>query len=243
MANSEQIMLDVLDGYLSKNRWQGTQFEKIKMLSSMGVRKVGLDFIARWCDEFELDHEFSANRPAMRSWPNPWDMKINKATFEVKTATENENGNFHFSGIRPYRGYEAILCLGITPDVVLFDAWSKSDLIDGAAGNLINMGKGEGESWNLMKQSGTLRPVAEFGEHIRLLTWAIASGRYQSDSEAERRKIDLLVHLGLHEIPDDGKSLQETMMEVSHNAKKRGLTSEILQSILNEIDSDASVRI
>ena len=32
-------------------------------------------------------------------------------------------------------------------------------------------------------------------------------------------------------------------MEVSRNAKKRGLTPEILQSILDEIDSDASVRI
>ena len=46
--------------------------------------------------------------------------------------------------------------------------------------------------------------------------------------------MDLLVSLGLHDVPHDGKSLQETMMEVSRNAQKRELTPDILRSILDE---------
>lgn len=57
---------------------------------------------------------------------------------------------------------------------------------------------------------------------------------YRSASEAERRKLDLLVSLRLREAAVDGKSLAEIMDEISSIAQQRGLTPEILQSILDE---------
>ena len=57
---------------------------------------------------------------------------------------------------------------------------------------------------------------------------------YRSASDAERRKLDLLVSLRLREAAMGGKSLVEIMDEISSNAQQRGLTPEILQSILDE---------
>lgn len=168
-------------------------------------------------------------------------MKINGATFEVKTSTEHMPGHFQFSHIRPHRSYEAVLCLGMAPDAVLFGAWPKADIASMVSSKPAALHQ-TSPTQTLRKHRGELKPIGEFEEHIKLLTKALVNSRYSSDSELDRRKMDLLVHLGLHEVPDDGKSLQETMTEVSCNAKRRGLTPEILQSILDEIESDASVR-
>ena len=55
---------------------------------------------------------------------------------------------------------------------------------------------------------------------------------YRSASDNERRKLDLLVNLCLRDATESGKSLRDTMLEISRNAQRRGLTSDILQSIL-----------
>ena len=55
---------------------------------------------------------------------------------------------------------------------------------------------------------------------------------YHSASDNERRKLDLLVNLCLRDATESGKSLRDTMLEISRNAQRRGLTPEILQSIL-----------
>ncbi len=57
---------------------------------------------------------------------------------------------------------------------------------------------------------------------------------YEASSETERRKIDLLINLRLREVAKSVRPLTEVMAEISHNAQKRGLTPEILESILVE---------
>ena len=57
---------------------------------------------------------------------------------------------------------------------------------------------------------------------------------YRAASDSERRKLDLLMNLRLREVTNARKPIQVVMAEVSRNARKRGLTPEILQSILDE---------
>ncbi|PZO42116.1 MAG: hypothetical protein DCF19_07665 [Pseudanabaena frigida] len=58
---------------------------------------------------------------------------------------------------------------------------------------------------------------------------------YQSASLQERQKIQAIVSLLLHKPVDrDIDLLRELMDEISNRAKERGLTPEILESILNE---------
>jgi len=55
---------------------------------------------------------------------------------------------------------------------------------------------------------------------------------YRSASEADRRKLDLLVNLKLRDVTQSQSSLRDVMLEIGRNAQQRGLTPEILQSLL-----------
>ena len=57
---------------------------------------------------------------------------------------------------------------------------------------------------------------------------------YESSSEIERRKIDLLINLKLREVVRESRRLEEIMEGISRKAQERGLTPEILESILAE---------
>ena len=57
---------------------------------------------------------------------------------------------------------------------------------------------------------------------------------YRAASDSERRKFDLLVNLRLREAISPRKSLIDVVEEIGRNAERRGLTPEILQSILDE---------
>lgn len=57
---------------------------------------------------------------------------------------------------------------------------------------------------------------------------------YESLSDVGRRKFDLLINQTLKEIARGSRSLENVMTEVSEKAQSRGLTPEILDSILAE---------
>ena len=56
---------------------------------------------------------------------------------------------------------------------------------------------------------------------------------YRSASYDERRKLDMLINLRLRDATTSKKSLRDVMFDLSRNAQQRGLTREILQSILD----------
>lgn len=58
--------------------------------------------------------------------------------------------------------------------------------------------------------------------------------RYRSASDNDRRKLDLLVNMRLRDVTESGKALRESILEISRRAQGRGLTPEILQSILEK---------
>ena len=73
-------------------------------------------------------------------------------------------------------------------------------------------------------------------EQITISVDADLAEIYRSASESERRKLDLLINIRLRNILESKSSrpLQEIMDDISRKAQKRGLTPEILQSILDE---------
>ena len=56
---------------------------------------------------------------------------------------------------------------------------------------------------------------------------------FRSASEAERRKMELLLNLRLLEVTRARKPLEQVMREISRSAKKRGLTEDILNDLLS----------
>jgi hypothetical protein len=57
---------------------------------------------------------------------------------------------------------------------------------------------------------------------------------FQSASEEDRRKLGLLISLQLREATQSRESLETVMNDVAQRAKRRGLTPEILESLLHE---------
>lgn len=164
--STSQILRDVLSEYEDSDKWTGAPFEKIKRLSNTKVGDVGQDFVERLCEALEFDCEFPENTKGRRARNSPWDIRVEGATFELKTATEDVNGAFQFNHIRYHRTYDGVLCVGIGPDVILFDAWSKADVVTGKAGTLASMDAGSSATHKLTKRRELLRPIAEFEDHM-----------------------------------------------------------------------------
>ena len=55
---------------------------------------------------------------------------------------------------------------------------------------------------------------------------------FEAASEEQRRKLEALLSLKLSDVTQSSRSLEEVMSEISQNAQARGLTPEILDSIL-----------
>lgn len=63
---------------------------------------------------------------------------------------------------------------------------------------------------------------------------AEAARIFEAASEEERRKLEALLSLKLSDVTRPKRPLEEVMSDISRKAQKRGLTPEILNSILNE---------
>jgi hypothetical protein len=61
-----------------------------------------------------------------------------------------------------------------------------------------------------------------------------AASAYETAPAERRRKLDALLSLKLSEVTRAKRPLEVIMSEMSRKAQERGLTPEILESILNE---------
>ena len=71
-------------------------------------------------------------------------------------------------------------------------------------------------------------------DHITVSVEPDVADIYHSASDGDRRKLDLLINLRLREATESGRSLHTILLEISRDAQRRGLTLEILQSILDD---------
>lgn len=69
---------------------------------------------------------------------------------------------------------------------------------------------------------------------IRIRVSTEAAQAYEAASDAEQRKLNALLSLKLSDVGRAQRPLEVVMNEISRKAQERGMTSEILESILNE---------
>ncbi len=162
MCDYNTILKVVISKYRDADKWNNAEFEQMKRLSNSKVGDVGQDFIEELCLQFGFTCEFPENLKGKRKRQSPWDIKIDGIKFELKTATEDVSGSFQFNHIRYHRPYQALICLGISPDSIFFAMWSKADITTGVAGNLVSMEKGANASFKLTKKPAVLRSITEF---------------------------------------------------------------------------------
>ena len=154
----------IISRHQNNPKWSVWDFIGIKSITNTAVGAVGQDFIEHLCTLHNISFEVPHNREEQRANQSPWDIKIGGITFELKTATEDTHGKFQFNHIRYHRDYQAVICMGISPNDVYFNVWSKADITTGRAGTLVSMEKSGNASYKLSKSKSNLKSIAVFQE-------------------------------------------------------------------------------
>ncbi len=97
MTDAVQLMQSMIDKYANDNKWANAPLGAVKSLSNTHIGDIGQNFVEEWCRYLGMTWESSGSRQSA------WDARIQGITFEVKTATEDTNGNFQFNHIRHHR--------------------------------------------------------------------------------------------------------------------------------------------
>ncbi len=166
MIDEQALLLDAIGKHWDSKKWVGAPFEQIKRVSNTKVGSVGQDFIEALAEALQIESVFPINVGGKRSKQSPWDISLEGITFELKTATADVSNKFQFNHVRYHRTYDALLCLGISPDAIRFNLWTKADVATGKAGHLVTMEKGANASYKLTKAPNQLHPIAEFQERF-----------------------------------------------------------------------------
>ena len=161
------IFKKIIKKHKNAQKWDTGNFSGIKSISNTKVGTVGQEFIEWLCGDLNIPCEFPVNKDGERASQSPWDLKIGGVTFELKTATEDTSNKFQFNHIRYHREYNAVLCLGVSPDELYFNLWSKADIVTNKAGNLVSMDKGANASYKLTKTKHELLHIDTFATKIK----------------------------------------------------------------------------
>lgn len=161
MVDALEILLKIAKEKGIHAKWKDQPLEIIKVLPNSSKGDLGEVFIIEYCKALGLDVADKGSRLG------DWDVKIGKMTFEVKMATEDIGGSFQFNHIRYDYKYDWLLCLGIAPEAILFDIFSKADVATGKAGSMVTMGRGQNSSFKLTKRKSALHPIDEFESRIK----------------------------------------------------------------------------
>ena len=86
--------------------------------------------------------------------------------FEVKPASLGANGTFQFNHVRLDRTYNYLLCLGICPDKIVFNARRKGVLSESGACALVRMAGGQSTTHKLTKRLVEMRAIEELIDWI-----------------------------------------------------------------------------
>lgn len=98
---------------------------------------------------------------------DPTDFRIGEIQFEVKTASLGAKGTFQFNHVRLDRNYDYLLCLGICPNQVVFNMWSKEEVVEGGSGKLVRMAEGQPVTRKISKRFSEMHPIEQLSSAIR----------------------------------------------------------------------------
>lgn len=165
----EALMDAAIAAASNDKKWIGAKYEGIKIVSNTAVGRVGQTFVETLCAALGLPFALPTGPTGKLLNQSPWDISIFGKQFELKTATEDTSRCFQFNHIRYHRPYEGAIFIGVAPDRILFDCWSKADLVTGKAGRLVSMEAGANASYKFTRRPAQLYPIHEFDVRIRAL--------------------------------------------------------------------------
>lgn len=155
------LFVQVVKSKATEEKWVDSPFVGYRALGNTTRGEVGEEFVRQYLGQFGI----KATRPGSRVTKT--DLVVNGRKIEVKTASEDVGGKLQFNHVRYDRDYEFLLCLGVLPQGLVFDLWSKGDLAEGKAGTLVRMAEGQSVTFKLTLSPDSMRPIETLPGAIR----------------------------------------------------------------------------
>lgn len=155
--NAIELLVQVISDHSPPSKWTGAPLASFRNVANTNRGQIGEAFIHRYLNENGID---TSNGTRI-------DMSIKGRYFEVKTASEDISGSFQFNHVRLDREYEYLLCLGIAPASIWFNAWRKGYVAEGTAGKPVRMAEGQSVTFKLTKRKEAMRPIEELPAWVR----------------------------------------------------------------------------
>ena len=159
--NAVQLLLEVIRDHTPSSKWAGSTLEPFRQVANTNRGDIGEDFLFRYLNQSGIRAIRNDSRVDV------WDLEIEGRKFEVKTASEDMSGAFQFNHVRLDRNYDYLLCFGIRPESLTFNAWKKGALSEGAAGTLVRMAEGQSVTHKLTKHPDRMRAIEERPDRVR----------------------------------------------------------------------------
>ena len=163
MTDPLNLLIELAKKKTIDSKWTDKPLYSIKILDNSCKGDLAEEFVMEYCKKLGFKVEFGKSRLG------DYDLDIEGKKFEVKMATEDKNGNFQFNHIRYDYKYHYLICIGITPDSILFTIHTKADVATGKAGSLVSMGRGQNSSFKLTRPKKTLCPIIGLNDKLKLI--------------------------------------------------------------------------
>ncbi len=135
--------------------------EAFRQVANTNRGDIGEEFVRRYLAQHGIEVAKEGSRVSTA------DMRVMGKMVEIKTASEGTGGNFQFNHIRLDRRYDYLLCLGVRPADIVFNAWTKGEVSEGKAGNLVRMAEGQSVTFKLTKKPSAMRAIEEIPDWAR----------------------------------------------------------------------------
>lgn len=110
------LLLDVIKDHKPESIWIGSKLKAFRDVENTNRGDIGEEFIHRYLTQLGIPNQYRDSRT------EPSDIEIFGKRFEIKTASEDKGGHFQFNHIRHDMPNQYLLCLGIRPNEIMFNA-------------------------------------------------------------------------------------------------------------------------
>ena len=154
------LMVEIICENTPKSIWTDSPMEGYRSLGMTNRGEVGEQFVRRYLKAHDIETENGVRT-------SPTDLSIQGSRFEVKTASLGGNGTFQFNHIRVDKRYDYLLCIGVCPHQIVFNAWRKGEVAEEVAGRLVRMAEGQAVTFKLTKRLLDMLPIADFPNWVK----------------------------------------------------------------------------
>lgn len=162
---------EIFDAVLARkkvaDKWEGSRFEKIKLIAIGDRGDAGEELVLSYARK---RGSLASKDGRLGDYDVVVPLNSRNPRVEVKLATEGAtNDSFQFNGIRTDKDFDILLLLAVSPNALHIQAWSRADVIAQRAGTLVCMSQNNKTDHKITKQMKAVQTWADFKDLLSVL--------------------------------------------------------------------------